>query len=725
MATKGIGRPLTIMLRADTDGFNKGIATAEGKLKSLNKSLGKASAVAAAALGGLALAGQDFAKLAAEDQKSARNLELTLQNVTGATKAQTAAVEDYISQTSLALGIQDDKLRPAFARLVRSTEDAAKAQTLLNLALDVSSATGKPLELVANALGKAYDGNAASLGRLGLGLDDSILKSKDFGVIYDALAGKFDGFAKAEAATAEGSFKRLSVAVDEAKESIGYGLLPFVQEAADKLALLVPKIQDNADKILKWAAVIAGTAISVIALNTAITVSIAILKVYNAIVLIVRTSTLFLAAATGSARAAQILAEATYKGSTTALVLYNAAQVILTAGTKVATVVQAAFNTVLMANPIGLVIGLVVGLTYAIKKLGDSTTGTKDDINGFYVSTGKGSVYVKNAVIRTNALANSINRVSNAVQENRDVMRSKGRNGLLDTDYQPNLTWVDDYVAGLDKFTGATNKAAKATDKLTKAEKAKLAAEKRAAKEIEKARARAQKVADKYNATLDKEKDKLKQAKQAFKDYAKSVSEAITSEFNFGKAFEDKGTGSFIASLQRQADQAKAFASKIGSLVKLGLSQAGIDQILAAGPIVGSAIADELLAGGAGAISQVNDLVQSVTSVAKLIANSTASAFFQAGITQGEAIVQGIIQAAKDAGFIIKDGVITLPKAPKSPSNLTKSSQSLNAPQSQASSYNIVINGAIDPEGVRRSLERVLQQSSRRTGPVNFVGATL
>jgi hypothetical protein len=38
---------------------------------------------------------------------------------------------------------------------------------------------------------------------------------------------------------------------------------------------------------------------------------------------------------------------------------------------------------------------------------------------------------------------------------------------------------------------------------------------------------------------------------------------------------------------------------------------------------------------------------------------------------------------------------------------------------------NITINGAIDPEGVRRQLERLFQQSGRRTQQVNFTGASL
>ena len=36
-----------------------------------------------------------------------------------------------------------------------------------------------------------------------------------------------------------------------------------------------------------------------------------------------------------------------------------------------------------------------------------------------------------------------------------------------------------------------------------------------------------------------------------------------------------------------------------------------------------------------------------------------------------------------------------------------------------------ILNGIIDAESARRSIERILQQSSRRTGAINLVGGTL
>ena len=46
-------------------------------------------------------------------------------------------------------------------------------------------------------------------------------------------------------------------------------------------------------------------------------------------------------------------------------------------------------------------------------------------------------------------------------------------------------------------------------------------------------------------------------------------------------------------------------------------------------------------------------------------------------------------------------------------------------PDSGGQGVTIIMNGVIDGESARRSIERLLQDSSRRTGAVNFVGATL
>jgi hypothetical protein len=247
MAAQG-SRTLKLSLLADVAEFTKGIKTAGTDTQSIGDQFTAFGKKAALAFAAAATAIGAYAKVAIEnaaaDEKAQRNLALTIENTTKATTAQIAGVEKYISATSVAIGVTDDELRPAFARLVRSTKDVEDAQKLLNLALDISSATGKPLEAVANALGKAYDGNLASLGRLGLGIDQSILKSKDFDLVFNTLTETFGCFADNEAQSAEKAFARIKIASDEVQEQIGAALLPVIQELTTFILTdVVPVVQ--------------------------------------------------------------------------------------------------------------------------------------------------------------------------------------------------------------------------------------------------------------------------------------------------------------------------------------------------------------------------------------------------------------------------------------------------------------------------------------------------
>ena len=229
-------RTLKLSILGDVDNLNKSLKTASGDVDSFGDKVGKAGiaigkafAAAAAAAGAAAIAiGIESVKAAIEDEKAQTQLALALENATGATTAQIKATEDSILQMSLATGVADDQLRPALGRLVRSTGDITKAQDLLSTALDISAATGKPLEAVANSLGKAYDGNTAALGKLGIGLDAAELKTMSFEQVQGRLSELFGGAAAANADTYAGKIARVQVAFNEAKETLGTALLPIL-----------------------------------------------------------------------------------------------------------------------------------------------------------------------------------------------------------------------------------------------------------------------------------------------------------------------------------------------------------------------------------------------------------------------------------------------------------------------------------------------------------------
>ena len=112
------------------------------------------------------------------------------------------------------------------------------------MALDLQAATGKPLETVTNALGKAYDGNTTALGKLGLGLDASTLKTGDFNKIAAELDATWGNFAEDTADSTQKGLDRVKIALDEANESIGMALLPIVQDlTAWLMEHFVPALQ--------------------------------------------------------------------------------------------------------------------------------------------------------------------------------------------------------------------------------------------------------------------------------------------------------------------------------------------------------------------------------------------------------------------------------------------------------------------------------------------------
>ena len=249
---------IKITFDADFDQLKAGVKGAQNEVEGFGSKMGgfakKAGAAfavagaAAAAYAGTLLI--DGVKSAIEDEAAQAKLATTLQNVTGATDAQIKAVEDYITQTALANGITDDKLRPSLDRLVRSTKDVEEAQRLQTLALDIAAGTGKDLSAVSEALAKAHDGNLGALKKLGVGIDENIIKSKNFDAATAALAKTFEGQASMQAETFQGKMARLNVAFDEAKETVGSYVLdaitPLISTFVDKG---IPVIQDVAKNL--------------------------------------------------------------------------------------------------------------------------------------------------------------------------------------------------------------------------------------------------------------------------------------------------------------------------------------------------------------------------------------------------------------------------------------------------------------------------------------------
>ena len=260
-------RTLKLSILADIDDLKKNLSNGSNDVQTFGDKLTKFGKVAGAAflaagVAAVAYAGKlavDGVKAAIEDEAAQLRLAASLKNVTGATDAQIAATEDYILKTELAFGVTDEELRPSLDRLVRSTKDVAEAQKLQTLALDIAAATGKSLQAVSEALAKAHDGNFTALKKLGGGIDENIIKSKDFDAATASLAATFRDQATIQADTFNGKMNRLKVAFDEGKETVGGFILDaitpmvslFVDKAIPAISEFAGNLKENVLPILK------------------------------------------------------------------------------------------------------------------------------------------------------------------------------------------------------------------------------------------------------------------------------------------------------------------------------------------------------------------------------------------------------------------------------------------------------------------------------------------
>ena len=230
---------------------NKGLKKAKKEVSAFDKNLKTLGKTSAKVFGSLALVafGKNAVNAFVESEKAAAKLRTTVSNL--GLEFEQPGIEEYLKKLSLQFGIIDENLIPGFQRLLIVTKDVAKAQSLFETALNVSAGTGKDLTAVSTSLSKAYLGDNAALGRLGVGLSKAQLKSASFLEVQRTLNVNFAGQAAAAVEGYAGSMAKLTVAVDESKEAIGKGLLDALAALSNSndIDTFTAKLVRSAEKI--------------------------------------------------------------------------------------------------------------------------------------------------------------------------------------------------------------------------------------------------------------------------------------------------------------------------------------------------------------------------------------------------------------------------------------------------------------------------------------------
>lgn len=341
---------------------------------------GKAFAVAGvAAVAFAAKIGYDSVKAAMEDSAAQAVLANQLKNTTGATDEAVASVESYISSLEVAFGVADDQLRPALAKLAAATGSVASAQTLLALAMDVSAGSGADLETVTSALSKAANGNYTALSKLGIkGLDKVSIKAMSANEIFQKLGDTFAGAAATKANTLEGRMARLQLSFQNAKETLGYALLPAVEALfkmiTEKVIPAVEKwLEANGTKLV---------AMFQMAMKAVIGFGFLLFKTFD---FVARNTKIFIAL--GAILAGLFVAGKVIAFITTITKLVKAFQTMRTAALGAAAATAAATGGLSVAAAAGGVaaflatVGVALGGTYLLTKQMDKMGSTAEDLD--------------------------------------------------------------------------------------------------------------------------------------------------------------------------------------------------------------------------------------------------------------------------------------------------------------------------------------------------------
>lgn len=223
-------------------------------------------------------------------------------------------------------------------------------------------------------------------------------------------------------------------------------------------------------------------------------------------------------------------------------------------------------------------------------------------------------------------------------------------------------------------------------------------------------------ITDKLADALDDAKDQLKEAQDAFRDFGQSVADGIKEGFSFASAKEAgvETGGGFLAGLRDQVAGVKEYATNVDLLLKRGLSEQALSEVLNAGSEAGAAIAAELVAGGQEAITGpngVNALVETVQNVAAKLGLDSAERFYQAGVDQGKALVAGLESVLAKYERILK--------------NPNLSTKRLNALLQQAQtdiSFNQITTGQpiATPAPTPGQIASIAEHQAMRGGTTNY-----
>lgn len=209
-----------------TDSFGKmgkSVSNLESGINSLNSKLNLAAGIAAAVVGlrelGQAFGGAIDAAREKEDALSAVRFAMARTGEFSETAAD--RVQEFADALQDATGVGDDTALSLFALAKNFGVTNEAAEKMVKAAVQLSAATGKPLEATLEALGKSLDGTAGKLEETVPGMRALSEESLKAGAALDLVLDSFGGTAEAKLETFSGAVLKSAGAFDDLQTRMG------------------------------------------------------------------------------------------------------------------------------------------------------------------------------------------------------------------------------------------------------------------------------------------------------------------------------------------------------------------------------------------------------------------------------------------------------------------------------------------------------------------------
>ena len=212
---------ISLASQFDAKGFKQAEA-ASNKLLKTSKKLAGAFGLAFS-VEGIARFSATAVKAFAAEEKQIAALTTTVKNL-GLSFAAPEA-NQFIENMERMTGVAREELQPAFQKLLTQTGSLINSQRILNSAVEISFSGLMSVSEAADILTKAYVGNTKGLKALNLGLSNAELNAMTFGQILDKVSKVYKGQFNAAQDTTQVKLDKFNVAVGNAIESVGQGLV--------------------------------------------------------------------------------------------------------------------------------------------------------------------------------------------------------------------------------------------------------------------------------------------------------------------------------------------------------------------------------------------------------------------------------------------------------------------------------------------------------------------